>query len=205
MKKNENAKSAKSAKKIGSAPRVKLAELAGKLASGSGRISPPAATPEPQAEGFDSKPKGVGASGRVYQTYSLTKERKSDLSDRQRELAMFALEHGEPPSKITVSVVMRLALVILGDKMPAEIGNMATWLSTNPSTEKGSSKQDGSASTAFYVTKVAEDATFKIEKAALMRGISFSASGLTRARMIEYALKDPFSTADYARIKDVEN
>jgi hypothetical protein len=37
-----------------------------------------------------------------------------------------------------------------------------------------------------------------------MRGISLSASGLTRARMIEYALKEPFSKTDYSRLKDVE-
>jgi hypothetical protein len=204
MKKNEKAKPAL---KSGSAPRAKLAELAGKLASGSSRVSPPSAASasnqKPDAEA-DRKTKKGAASGRFYQTYSLTKERKATLSDRQRELAMLALEHGEPPSNITVSVVMRLALVLLGDKMPGEIGKMAAWLSTDPSTEKASSKGDGNASTAFYVTKVAEEAIFKIEKAALMRGISLSASGLTRARMIEYALKEPFSKTDYSRLKDVE-
>lgn len=203
MKKSETVKTRK---KAGSAPRAKLAALASKLASGSApapsvparAVQRSAPAPAPAAPAVNS---GEKDSGRSYQSYSLTKERQDTLDDRQRELALLAVENGDRPSTVTRSGVLRLALVRLSSKMPGEIGKIAEWLATNPPTEKTGGSKKG---TAFYLTKIVSDAVSNIEKAALMRGISLSQSGLTFTRMMEYALKEPFTKADYARLKEVE-
>lgn len=188
----KKSKKAPAKKTPASVTRAQLSALASKLApAGGAKPTPPVAAGQKQAVAAPAAKDSRMASW----TYSLNTTRAQAMEDRKRELMVLAMDQGVAPSDITLSAVIRLGILRLGHSISSEIGSLASWHSETPET-KGTA---GAA--AFVLTDPVKAAMFEVEKAAVMRGLPLGPSGLSRARIIEYALNSPFSKSDYAKWK----
>lgn len=192
MKKTKKVLPAKKA--AGKETRAKLSALASSLAP-SDQVKQPARG-VPGNAAVSPAPASAPAEKIPSWTYSLTDSRAQSLDERKRELMILAMEQGMAPSDITVSAVIRLGILRLGDTISAQIGSLAAWHSETLDTAKGSAK-----AAAFVLTDPVKAAMFEVEKAAVLRGLPLGPAGLSRARIIEYSLNKPFTKSDFARWK----